>query len=288
VPGEREELRRTFDSAAACYHRARPDYPTALYDELERAAGLRPGDRLLEVGCGTGKATIPLARRGYRIMCVELGRALAAEARRNLAGFPDVRVVHADFEGWEPATAASFELVFAATAWHWIDPGIRYRKAARWLRAGGHLAFWSAVHVFPEGGDPFFREIQPVYDQIGEGLPPGAAGPQPDELADERPEIEASGLFEEVRDPALRLGARVRRDGLPRPARHVLRPHPDAGREAGAPPSGDPPPPLGASRRTAPPPLGRRAPRRAPPRLSPGRTTSASARRDPERPFAFG
>jgi hypothetical protein len=86
---------------------------------------------------------------------VELGPALAAEARRNLAGFDRVTVVNADFEtgvpgddrspGW-PASGArdrsvsSFGLVFAATAWHWIDPAVKYAKAASLLRPGGHLA----------------------------------------------------------------------------------------------------------------------------------------------------
>ena len=52
--------------------------------------------------------------------------------------------------------------------------------------------------MFPEGGDPFFGEIQAVYDEIGEGLPPGSRQPRPGELADDRAEIEASGLFEVV------------------------------------------------------------------------------------------
>jgi len=89
VPAEdqRERLRQTFDRAAVLYDRVRPDYPEALFDDLITVAGLTPGDRLLEVGCATGKATRPLARRGFRITCVELGAELAAAARRNLAGF---------------------------------------------------------------------------------------------------------------------------------------------------------------------------------------------------------
>ncbi|MGH3739055.1 MAG: class I SAM-dependent methyltransferase [Micromonosporaceae bacterium] len=169
-----------------------------MYDELVRLTALRPGDHVLEIGCASGKATIPLAGRGFPVTGVEIGSALAAEARHNLAGFPDVCVIEADFESWEPPPGTTFDLVFAATAWHWIDPAIRYRKAWTLLRPRGHLAFWSATHVFPAGGDPFFREIQEVYDEIGEGLPPGAGRPSPDELPDDAAEIEATGLFDTV------------------------------------------------------------------------------------------
>ena len=195
MAGDRERLAATFDSAAGLYHQARPEYPGELYDELVRLAHLRPGDRLLEVGCATGKATVPLARRGYRITCVEVGPALAAQARRNLAGYPAVEIAEGAFETWQPPRQVTFGLVFAATAWHWIDPAVRYPKAWDLLRPGGHLAFWSATHVVPDGGDPFFREIQDVYDEIGESLPAGTSFPRPGELPDQRAEIEASGLF---------------------------------------------------------------------------------------------
>jgi SAM-dependent methyltransferase len=192
---ERETLRETFDQAAERYHRARPDYPAALFDDLITAAGLRPGDRLLEVGCATGKATLPLAQHGFGITCVELGPALVAGARANLAGY-DVDVVHGRFEDFEGDE--SFALVYAATAWHWIDPAIRYAQARRALRPGGHLAFWEAVHVEPDDGDPFFREIQSVYEEIGDGFPAGMTWPRPGELPDLRSDIEASGLFSTI------------------------------------------------------------------------------------------
>jgi SAM-dependent methyltransferase len=194
VCADREQLRTTFNSAASLYHQARPEYPAELFDELVRLAQLQPGDRLLEVGSATGKATSPLARRGFRITGVELGADLAAEARRNLGGFPRVTIVNEAFEAWEPSQAG-FGLVYAATAWHWIDPAVRYRKAWELLCEGGHLAFWSAAHAFPAGGDRFFHELQNVYDEINEGLPPGAPSPAADELPDDRAEIAATGLF---------------------------------------------------------------------------------------------
>ena len=194
---DREALAATFDQAADLYQRARPDYPDALLDDVVAVASLAPGSRLLEVGCATGKATLPLARRGFRITCVEPGPHLAAAARRNLAG-REVEVVEGRFEDWRPATGAGFDLVYAATAWNWVDPAVRYARAWEALAPGGHLAFWNAEHVRPDGGDPFFAEIQDVYDEIGEGVPPGTQWLRPGELPERRDEIEAGGLFEVI------------------------------------------------------------------------------------------
>ncbi|WP_256253108.1 trans-aconitate 2-methyltransferase [Paenibacillus sp. UNC496MF] len=159
---------------------------------------MHAGDRLLEVGCATGKATLPLAKRGFKITCIELGAGLAAAARQNLRGM-DVDIVNQSFEEWQPEAEYACDLVFAATAWKWMDPDVRYLKAWQSLRPGGHLAFWSAEHVFPDGGDPFFRDIQAVYHALGEGRPADQNDwPRPGELREYRYEIEQSGLFEAV------------------------------------------------------------------------------------------
>jgi len=192
-----DDLRSTFDSAADLYDEARPSYPEELFDDLVELGELEPDDRLLEIGCATGKATRPLLERGFSVVCVELGAQLAERARRNLTGLPvEIRV--APFEQWEDE-AGAFDLVYAATAWHWLDPAIRYLKAHRLLRAGGHLAFWSALHAFPPGFDPFFTEIQEAYDRIGRHRQGEWPPPRPEDIPDDAAEIEASGLFEDVR-----------------------------------------------------------------------------------------
>src|SRR5262249_22007022 len=129
---QREPLRETFESAADLYDAARPEYPTELFDDLVSLAWLEPGARLLETGCVTGRETVPLLERGFRVVCVELGEQLAERARRNLAGLP-VTIDVAPFEQWD-GQDESFDLVFAATAWHWVDPAIRFVKAHRLLR----------------------------------------------------------------------------------------------------------------------------------------------------------
>lgn len=168
--GDRERLRSTFDQAAELYDRARPRYPTALFDDLAKLTGIGPGARVLEIGPGTGQATVPLAERGCQVVAVELGAHLAAVARRNLARFPAVEVVTAAFEDW-PLPAEPFDLVLAATAFHWIDPAVRVAKAADALRPGGWLATIATHHV--AGGDEsFFADAQDCYIRWDPATPP--------------------------------------------------------------------------------------------------------------------
>lgn len=195
---DREKLRLTFGQAADRYDEARPSYPEQLFNDLVELATLDEDAVLLEVGCGTGKATRPLARRGFRIICLELAPTLATVAARNLVEFPNAEVVTTSFERWEPS-GQTFDLVHAATSWHWIDPQIRYEKAASILKAGGAIAFFSTIHAFPEDADPFFFEIQDTYEAIGEAFPDEEwPPPPPEEVPDETEEIVASGLFDEV------------------------------------------------------------------------------------------
>src|ERR671917_2255842 len=100
MAGERNRLRTTFDEAASLYDEVRPGYPGELFDDVVSLSGIPAGGRILEIGCGTGQATVPFARRGYRILCVELGENLAAVARKNLAGFPLVEERTGDFESY--------------------------------------------------------------------------------------------------------------------------------------------------------------------------------------------
>jgi len=197
---KRRHLKTAFNEDAENYDRARPGYPETLFDDLSAMTGLGPGAALLEVGCGTGQATVALARRGYRITCVELGDNLAQVARRNLSAFPDVSVENAPFEEWDPGHER-FDTVFAAQAWHWLGPDARYRKAAEALKPHGWLAVLDVEHAFPEDTDPFFFEIQKVYDEITVEKPSHDEWPPPlpEAVEDMRADFEASGLFKDFR-----------------------------------------------------------------------------------------
>src|ERR671933_454382 len=64
---DRRRLRTTFEEVPELYERARPLYPPELFDDLVAYAGLEAGSRVLEIGCGTGQATLPLAERGLAV-----------------------------------------------------------------------------------------------------------------------------------------------------------------------------------------------------------------------------
>ena len=189
----REHLRATFGEDPERYDRARPGYPGALFADLVRLAGLGPHSRILEIGCGTGQATRPLARLGGTIVAVELSAATAAVARRNLAEFPAVTVDVGAFEDWTPP-AEPFDLVIAATAFHWIDPAVRFAKVADLLRPGGSLAVVRTEHVLG-GTERFFAGAQGCYERFDPATPPGLRQSPAAEIPDDAADLDDSGRF---------------------------------------------------------------------------------------------
>ena len=200
MSGEREKLRTTFDGAASLYDEVRPGYPEELFEDVVSLSGIPVGGRILEIGCGTGQATLPFARRGYRILCVELGENMAAVARRNLEEYPRAGVHTGVFERW-PVQEGTFDLAISATAFHWLDPEVAYPKVAGALGEGGALALFWNEHVHSDAGGDFFREVQRIYDREAPEIvgPEDYKGPpRPDEVRDRAPEIENTGLFGET------------------------------------------------------------------------------------------
>jgi SAM-dependent methyltransferase len=158
-PDRNPEVQRKdwYSPVALAYDRVRPRYPQQL---LARLSVLPEHAQILEIGCGTGVATVALAALGYSVVAVEPSLGMCEVARRNCAAYPQVEIHHALFEDWE-LTAGKFDAVVAATSWHWVSPDVAYTKAAAALKPNGMLILlWNVV---PQPGDEIFQLLEPVY-----------------------------------------------------------------------------------------------------------------------------
>src|SRR5271163_1356950 len=133
---------RVFDEIAEDYDRHRPTYPDVLVDRACEGAGIGPGAAVLEIGCGTGQLTCSLLSRGLRVTAVEPGQQLIARARDRCNGVGEVQFVNARLED-ASLPRAQYSAVFSASAIHWIDPDVSWRRAADALVDGGSLALVS-------------------------------------------------------------------------------------------------------------------------------------------------
>jgi len=155
-------LNWTFNTQAERYERMRPGYVPQLYEEIFRHVRLDETSAAVEVGIGGGQATEPVLKTGCQLTAVEYGDQLAEICRRKFAAYPNFRAVTCKFEDY-PAVEDSCDLVFSASAFHWIPEEIGYPKVYRMLRPGGVFARF-ANHPFKDKSRPGMHEaLQEVY-----------------------------------------------------------------------------------------------------------------------------
>ncbi len=191
--------RDSYDRIAEIYDRARPGYPAALFDDIITYANLDEHSRSLEIGCGSGQATLSLAQRGYAMDCIELGARLAGIARDKLRAFLRVRVITGDFETTS-LPHANYRLILSATAFHWLDPETSFQKVHDLLATDGALAlFWHR----PVLTDLTRHTLAPLQELYGREAPELTVGfqtpPPPEAVATEYDKsLAASGLFVDI------------------------------------------------------------------------------------------
>ena len=162
---DQRDRAESFGAVAELYDRYRPGYPEELIDAL---AALRPA-KVLDVGCGTGKAARQLTARGLHVLGVEIDADMAAVARAS-----GIEVEVAPFEQWDER-GRTFDLVVSGQAWHWVDPAVGAPKLVRLLRDGGTAClFWNY--------DDFDERMEAVLDDVFGRLAPEL---QPDTRAGE-------------------------------------------------------------------------------------------------------
>ncbi|WP_328535118.1 class I SAM-dependent methyltransferase [Streptomyces sp. NBC_00344] len=141
---------KVFGEVAELYDASRPGYADTMVTEVLEYAAL--GDRAaVEVGAGTGKATVPFAALGIPLVCVEPDARMAEVLRRNVAGYPNVRVEVGDFEQWQPGSRR-YGLLFAASAWNFLDHDRRWGLVHAALAPGSAVALVRNPHGVHDAG----------------------------------------------------------------------------------------------------------------------------------------
>jgi SAM-dependent methyltransferase len=154
-------------------------------------ADVRPGDRILEVGCGTGQATAGFARKGHAILATDPGADMLRSAQDSLRDFGNVDYLQTTFEAL-PESMTGFRLVAAAQSLHWVAPEVRFVKSAKVLLPGGVLAMFGHVPVrLPDLLRERFRRI--YMERVGSWTPPPEVGYLPTGPAEGL--FNESGLF---------------------------------------------------------------------------------------------
>lgn len=181
---------------AQLYEEVRPGYPAQLFEDIVSISRIPPRGRILEVGCGPGTATVPFAKLGYEMLCLELGQNLAALAVEKCRAYPGVEIQNIAFEDW-PIERASFDLFMSAQAFHWIPPEVGYPRAAATLKDTGSLALIWSQH--PVWDTPIRKALDRTYQDKAPQLA-NVAQKNSAEVLTKRTvdDIDASGLFQEV------------------------------------------------------------------------------------------
>lgn len=157
-------MRFAFDEDAANYDRWRPRYCEALFSDVIAYSRLNGEKRAVEIGCGTGQATEPFLKTGCAVTAIEHGGNLAAFVRKKFGHYRNFQVQNIGFEKFQFARSA-FDLVYAATAFHWIPEEIGYRNVYDMLKSGGTVAlFWNRPFVARDD-NPLHRKIQSLYEK---------------------------------------------------------------------------------------------------------------------------
>jgi SAM-dependent methyltransferase len=178
---DRRHLGQVFNEVPELYDRVRPTYPDELFGDLVSITGLAERSSVLEVGCGTGQATRSLAALGCSVTAVEAGAGMAALARRRLATARNVEVETSSFEEWKDQ-GRRFDAVVAASAWHWVDPSVGWRRAHEVLYPGGWMALLGNVVVRRPGEPEVYAETADLHERFSPGNPHWGHPPLEDEV----------------------------------------------------------------------------------------------------------
>jgi ubiquinone/menaquinone biosynthesis C-methylase UbiE len=158
------DKRFTFNEDVKNYDKWRPTYCKELFNDIIQYSELIQNKKAIEIGIGTGQATVPFLMTGCDVTAIELGKNLAEYSKEKFNEYKNFSVYNTSFEDFE-CDDNSYDILYSATAFHWIPEEIGYPKALKLLKNDGTLAlFWNKPCVYRED-DLLHQKIQSIYQK---------------------------------------------------------------------------------------------------------------------------
>ncbi|MFZ5967185.1 MAG: class I SAM-dependent methyltransferase [Bacillota bacterium] len=159
------DIKYLFDESVLNYEKRRPNYGPELFKDIIKYAEITMDKSMIEVGCGTGQATEPFLKTKCKVTAVELGENLSSYTREKFKAYKNLNVVRSAFEDYDCGDN-KFDMLYSATAFHWIPDEIGYKKAYRIIKNGGTIAlFWNRPST-NDKDNPLHQKIQSIYNEL--------------------------------------------------------------------------------------------------------------------------
>jgi len=159
--GWERERRVHFDEIVLNYEKARWDYPDELFDDVFDYTGSGTSKKALEIGAGTGKATAPFLDAGFNVTVVEMSVNMSEFLSDKFKEHKTFNVITSTFEEANVEDDA-YDLIYAASSFHWVDPDIGCPKIYRLLKPGGAVALFRSSKVTALN-EELYEEMQESY-----------------------------------------------------------------------------------------------------------------------------
>ena len=144
-------LEWTYDTVASAYEKFRPTYPDELYKMIFDYIALNDSCHAVEVGIGGGQATLPILKSGCNVTAVEYGKKFSELCKEKFKEYQNFSVITNKFEDTN-FPDDTYDLVYSASAFHWVPEDIGYTKVFSMLKSGGVFARF-ANHPYRDKGN---------------------------------------------------------------------------------------------------------------------------------------
>ena len=177
----------SFNNISKLYDNNRPSYPEELINGVIKISKITSKSNILDIGCGTGKATIMFAKTKADITALDISLNMIAVGKEKSKQYSNIKYFVSSFEDIK-LDNNYFDLIICAQSFHFLDHKIALTKISKLLKRNGYLVIFSN---FPDiENNNLLKDISVLYKKYCESFPKDYGSTQKIEHI-----VNRSGLF---------------------------------------------------------------------------------------------